>query len=153
MRKILAMAVLLSATCLAAAPSVAVTDVDLRGAWEAEKYLLKVGVEHPVKGRIFFTDTEWTVLFFVMGGDGAPKRGSAEGGNYTLSGDRLVFAHRFHLSFGEAMPGLAESPMRISVRGESEAPNEPCTVEQLGELLTIYFPSGNRMQFRRSSSF
>jgi len=127
--------------------------VDLRGGWETEKYLLNGGIEHPLKGRIFFTDREWTVLFFVIGSDSAPKRGSAEGGTYTLSGDRLVFTHRYHLSFGDAMQGLAESPKRMSVQENAGAPNEPCAVELKGEVLTIRFPSGNRMTFRRSSSY
>jgi hypothetical protein len=137
---------------MAAAPGGAQSSPDLRGAWETERYLLKGGMEHPLKGRIFFTEREWTVLFFVMSSDD-PKRGSAEGGTYTLSGDRLIFTHQYHLSFGESMPGLPASPNRISVTENAEAPNEPCTVELEGDVLTIHFPSGNRIRFRRSSSF
>jgi hypothetical protein len=147
-------AIAISTICWAAAlPARTPASPDLRGGWETERYFLVGGMEHPLKGRIFFTGKEWTVLFFVMGSDADPKRGSAEGGTYTLAGDRLVFVHRYHLSFGEPMAGLKESPMRMSVQENAEAPNEHCTVELRGEILTIHFPSGNRMRFRRSSSF
>jgi len=125
---------------------------DIRGAWKAERYALADGTTHPVSGRIFFTANEWTVLFFVM--DGAtPKRGSGEGGTYTLTGDRLVFTHLFNLSAGDAMPGLEPSPLRLVVRGPEGAPTEPCRVELEDATLTIRFPSGNAMTFTRSSGF
>jgi hypothetical protein len=126
---------------------------DLRGAWAPESYLLADGGVLPVEGRIFFTDSEWTVLFFVTV-DGAPRRGSGEGGTYTLAGRDLVFTHRYHLSEGAAVGSLAESPLRMELHGAGEAPTEPARVELDGDRLTIRFgPSGNRMTFRRSSGF
>ena len=124
-------------------------DASLQGVWAAERYLMRSGPTHDVAGRIFFTEREWTVLFFVMGDDGAPRRGSAEGGTYTLHGDELVFSHLFHLSQGREMPGLAHSPLRMEVTPADDAATEPSTIELLGDQLTIFFPSGNMLQFRR----
>ncbi len=150
MRRIMMMAVTsvtLAATALAAAGAAA-----LQGAWEPETYILKDGTQHRVRGRIFFTASDWTVLFFVLDADGKPKRGSAEGGTYTLSGNRLVFTHLFNLSSGAAMTGLPEAPVRLDVREPASAPTEPCTIElTAATALTIHFPSGNAMTFRRSS--
>ncbi len=63
--------------------------VKIQGAWEAQVYRLEDGTVHAVRGRIFFTTSEWLVLFFVMDGE-HPKRGSAEGGTYALEGERLT---------------------------------------------------------------
>ncbi len=123
----------------------------LAGAWSPETYVLEDGSELPVSGLIFFTESDWTVLFFVQDGDGAPQRGSAEGGSYTLDGDALTFRHAFHLSAGSAIGGLSEAPLRMSVRDAADAPSEPCRIELDNERLTIHFPSGNRMGFARSS--
>ncbi len=91
-------------------------DSTLQGAWAAETYVLKDGTSHSVTGRIFFTSTEWTVLFFVMGEAGKPSRGSAEGGTYSLRGDRLVFSHLFNFSAGDELPGLPAAPMQMISR-------------------------------------
>ena len=123
----------------------------LQGAWAAETYVLKDGNSHRVTGRIFFTSTEWTVLFFVMDEAGEPRRGSAEGGTYTLRGDRLVFSHLFNFSAGDQLPGLPAAPMQMISRKASEAQTEPSTIRVAGDDLTIFFPSGNRMTFSRSS--
>ena len=77
----------------------------IEGAWTAQRYLLAEGAEHEVRGRIFFAQRDWQVLFFVMGQDGVARRGSAEGGRYTLEGDELTFTHEFNLSGGDAMEG------------------------------------------------
>ncbi len=124
-------------------------DPTLEGVWSAERYVMRAGPTHEVAGRIFFAEGEWTVLFFVMGDDGEPHRGSAEGGTYTLRGEELVFSHLFHLSQGEEMPGLAHSPLRMTVSPAAEAATEPSTIEVLGDRLTIFFPSGNSLVFRR----
>ncbi len=124
---------------------------EIRGAWRAETYDLKGGVQHQVEGFIFFTETDWTVLFFVMEDDATPKRGSGEGGTYTLDGERLVLSHLYNLSAGEEMEGLGESPLRMDVQGMSDAATEPCRVVSNGDSLTLHFPSGNQMTFRRSS--
>ncbi|MCZ6918312.1 MAG: hypothetical protein O7I93_16175 [Gemmatimonadetes bacterium] len=124
-------------------------DPTLKGVWSAERYVLREGPTHEVAGRIFFTEREWTVLFFVIGDDGEPRRGSAEGGTYTLRNERLVFSHLFHLSRGDEMPGLAASPLRMTVTPAAEAATEPSTIEVLGNRLTIFFPSGNSLEFRR----
>lgn len=124
---------------------------DIRGAWSAERYLLAEGQDHEVRGQIFFAERDWQVLFFVMDENGEPRRGSGEGGSYERTDDGVVFSHLFNLSVGEAMPGLAEAPLWMVARGPEGAPLEPTRVDVEGDLLTLYFPSGNRMTFRRSS--
>lgn len=124
---------------------------EIRGAWRTEKYNLKEGGENQVDGLIFFTEKDWTVLFFVMGDDGEAKRGSGEGGSYTLDGEKLVFKHLYHLSAGEKVGSFDESPLRMFVKEASDAITEPCRVEFEGETMTIYFPSGNHIVFSRSS--
>jgi hypothetical protein len=116
----------------------------IEGAWRPELYTLKHGTEQKVTGLIFFTDRDWTVLFFVNDALGAPARGSAEGGTYGLEGDRLVFTHLYHLSGGS-------TPFAMSVKAPAEAATELCRIEIAADALTIHFPSGNRMLFRRSS--
>ncbi len=123
----------------------------LRGAWRPTSYQLKAGPRHPVDGLITFTASDWSVLFFVLDARGQPGRGSGEGGTYTLEGNRLVFTHRFNLAAGKAMDGLEEAPLAMTVRKGAGAPTEPCTIELIGDRLVIAFPSGNRMEFQRSS--
>ena len=122
---------------------------DLEGVWEAKTYLLKEGATHQVRGHIFFAAQEWTVLFFVVDGEESPRRGSAEGGSYVLSGNQLVFTHLYHLSSGQAMKGLPESPLRMTIAGGGDAPEEPCAIHIEKDQLTISFPSGNSMTFHR----
>lgn len=124
----------------------------LVGAWAPEAYVLADGTHHQVEGRIFFTDVDWTVLFFVTE-DGAPRRGSAEGGTYVAAGPDLVFTHLYHLSVGEAMEGLPESPLRMDLRPPGEGAEEPSTFTIEGNRMTLFFPSGNRMEFSRASGF
>ena len=124
---------------------------EIRGAWRTDKYNLKEGGEHKVEGIIFFTEKDWTVLFFVMGDDGEAKRGSGEGGSYTVDGEKLVFKHLYHLSAGEKVGSFSESPLRMFVKAISEAITEPCRVTIDGDSMTIYFPSGNNIEFSRSS--
>ena len=125
-------------------------DTDLEGAWVPTSYVLDDGTRHTVDGRIFFAASDWTVLFFVTE-DGAARRGSAEGGTYETSGNQLVFTHLYHLSVGEAMDGLPESPLRMNRTSAADAAREDSRFEIEGERLTIFFPSGNRMEFRRSA--
>ncbi len=122
----------------------------VRGVWAAQRYTLADGTTHPVAGRIFFAERDWQVLFFVLDDAGAPRRGSAEGGTYTLEGDRLVFTHLFNLSAGEAMAGLPAADLRMTARDAEGAPTEPTRIEIEGDTLTLHFPSGNHMTFRRS---
>lgn len=122
---------------------------DVRGPWAADEYLLADGPTHVVRGQIFFGERDWQVLFLVMDETGAPRRGSAEGGTYERTDDGVVFRHLFNLSVGEAMEGLAEAPLRMVARDPEEAPLEPTRVGVEGGVLTLYFPSGNRMTFRR----
>ena len=123
---------------------------DVRGAWTARRYLLADGVDHNVRGQIFFAERDWQVLFFVMDETGTARRGSGEGGTYERTSDGVVFRHLFHLSVGEAMPGLAEAPLRMVARGAEDAPLEPTRVDVEGDVLTLFFPSGNRMTFQRA---
>ncbi len=124
---------------------------DIQGAWRAETYVLAGGVSHTVDGMIFFTATDWTVLFFVLDQEGVGRRGSGEGGTYTLAGDRLTFRHRYNLSAGEEMDGLPASELRMQISDAAGEAVEPCTIELSAERLTIHFPSGNRMMVSRSS--
>lgn len=123
----------------------------IAGAWHPESYVLADGSEYAVSGFIFFTESDWTVLFFVEDEDGNVRRGSGEGGTYTLEGDRLTFTHFYHLSAGEALGSLADAPLRMSVREAADAATEPCRVDIREKSMTIEFPSGNRMEFARSS--
>ena len=123
----------------------------IQGAWRAETYVLAGGATHAVDGLILFTETDWTVLFFVLDDDGMARRGSGEGGTYALEGDRLTFRHRYNLSAGEEMEGLPASELRMQIRNAADEAVEPCTIELSEERLTIHFPSGNRMMFWRSS--
>jgi hypothetical protein len=125
----------------------------LRGAWRAETYELRDGARHTVDGLIFFSERDWTVLFFVLDAEGQPQRGSGEGGTYTLEGDRLVFSHRLNLSAGRAMAGLPEEGLRMVVRGAAGNPAEPCRIDLTADRLAIHFPSGNTLRFSRSSGF
>jgi len=148
LRQALVLSVVLGASVrpLPAAPP------ELRGAWRPESYILKDGAQHPVDGLIFFSEKDWAVLFFVTV-NGEPRRGSAEGGTYTLDGNRLVFTHLYQLSAGQAVAGLPESPLRMQLKDEKSAATEPCEVELASDRLTLRFPSGNVMTFRRSSRF
>jgi len=121
----------------------------IEGAWTVQRYLLAGGAEHEVRGRIFFAERDWQVLFFVMDEEGVARRGSAEGGRYTLEGERLVFTHEFNLSGGDAMEGLPAADFSMTVRDEEGAVLEPTTIELEGDALALHFPSGNRMTFRR----
>ena len=67
------------------------------------------------------------------------------------AGNGLVFRHHFLMAAGEKMAGLPASPLRMELRTGAEAPEEPCRVDLVGDELTLHFPSGNAMTFRRSS--
>jgi len=131
-------------------PAAAQTPSELQGAWAAERYHMAEGGAHEVQGRIFFAERDWQVLFFVVDEEG-PKRGSGEGGTYERTADGVVFSHLFNLSVGDAMEGLEEAPLRMTARGAEGAPLEPTRLDVEGDVLTLYFPSGNRMMFRKSS--
>lgn len=126
--------------------------LDIRGAWKPETYRLKSGPVHEVTGLISFTEKDWSVLFFIVTDEG-PRRGSGEGGTYTLDGDKLTFRHLYNLSGGHAVEGFeaSELSMRVRPADTEDAPAEPCTITIEDDLLTIFFPSGNQMTFRRSS--
>ena len=126
--------------------------LDIRGAWKPELYRLESGPVHEVTGLISFTEKDWSVLFFIVTDEG-PRRGSGEGGTYTLEGDKLTFRHLYNLSGGHAVDGFeaSELSMRVRPADAADAPAEPCTISIEDDLLTIFFPSGNQMTFRRSS--
>lgn len=132
----------LAAVTLSAPPAPAQSRVE--GAWHPEVYTLKDGTVQEVTGLIFFTERDWTVLFFTLDGRGGLTRGAGEGGTYTLEGNRLVFTHLYHLSAGS-------TPLKMTVKSPGEGEVEPCEIQLDGELLTIFFPSGNKMRFRKSS--
>jgi len=111
---------------------------------------MDAGDVHDVRGRIVFTERDWQVLFFVVDEAGELRRGSGEGGSYELQDGQVVFTHLFNLSVGEEMPGLPASGLRMIARGsDDDAPLEPTDLRVEGEVLTLHFPSGNRMTFRR----
>ena len=112
---------------------------------------MKAGAEHRVEGRIFFTESDWQVVFFVVDEEGDIKRGSAEGGTYTLEGDALTFRHLHNFSTGEPMEGLEEAPLRMVYRDLEDAPEGPASAYVEGDCLTLAFPSGNTLIFTRSS--
>ncbi len=47
---------------------------NIQGAWKPETYLLKDGSQLQVDGLIFFTETDWTVLFFILDENDAPQK-------------------------------------------------------------------------------
>jgi hypothetical protein len=126
--------------------------LDLRGAWDVNEYVMKDGTKHATKGHILFAGTDWTVLFFIINARGEVNRGSAEGGTYTLKGNDLVLRHHYNLSVGKAMQGLPESPLRMDVIDAEHASTEPTKAELAGDRLTICFPSGNKMVFKRRTN-
>ena len=124
-------------------------ETGLQGAWKIERYELKDGSAPRVRGTIVFGDHDWVVLFFVVDADGKPLRGSGEGGSYSLEGDRLLFTHMFLMfSGGDPVDGLPQSQPEMKLDSRHE---EECRVDLKGERLTIFFPSGNRLWFSRSS--
>ncbi len=124
----------------------------IQGAWHPERYQLSDGTTHTVDGLFFFTDSDWSVLFFVTDPDGEPRRASAEGGSYTHRNNRVVLTHEYNFSYGEEAPGLAASTLSLRILGAAAA-TELCTVEWDADFMTLSFPSGNSMTFRRSSGF
>ena len=136
----------------AASPQSEAGSLDIRGTWKPESYRLKSGPVHEVTGLIAFTEKDWSVLFFIVTDEG-PRRGSGEGGTYTLEGDKLTFRHLYNLSGGHAVDGFeaSELSMRVRPADAEDAPAEPCTITIEEDHLTIFFPSGNQMTFRRSS--
>ena len=129
------------------------------GSWRPEAYRLGGGEELPVDGRIVFLASredgasgEWFVNFFVTGEEGAAVRGSAEGGEWSRDGRSLLLTHQFHLSAGDAAGPLPAAPLAMALRSPAEAADnhrEPCEVTVEGNLLTLFFPSGNSMTFER----
>jgi hypothetical protein len=126
---------------------------NIRGAWKPKTYLLKDRSQHPVDGLIFFTETDWAVLFFVLDENDTPQKGSGEAGTYTLNKNQLVFTHNYHLSGGNPVGNLSASPLKMEIKNAAEASTENCTIEFNQNNLTIYFPSGNSMTFQRKSGF
>jgi len=123
----------------------------LVGAWKTQTYTMKDGPTHRVEGMIFFTESDWSVLFFVVDDGGVPQRGSAEGGTYELAGEALTFTHLYNASGGGAVEGLPASDWSMRINERGQAPTEPARIDLSGERLTIHFPSGNHMTFTRSS--
>jgi len=120
----------------------------LQGAWKIEGYELKDGGVPRVRGTIFFGEQEWVVLFFVVDAEGQPLRASGEGGTYVLKGDRLMFTHLYLMATGgDQVDGLQKNPPQMKLDSYQK---EDCRIELMGNKLTIFFPSGNRMRFVRS---
>jgi hypothetical protein len=121
----------------------------LVGGWKADHYYLKDGSSYPLLGQILFTRNNWTVLFIVVK-DGKPQRGSGEGGDYTVDGNKVVFIHHYVASTpAPAIAGLKEQPARALEWEPSHAENSTFDVQ--GDRLTLFMPSGNRLTWTRSS--
>lgn len=146
---VLAVMALFATAHVAASPRSGAVQESIAGAWEAQSYLLSTGEEHALAGKIFFTATDWQVVFFVLDADGSVKRGSAEGGTYATEGDSLTFMHRFNLSVGDSLPGLPADDLRMVVHESMTAEAAHFGVDH--DTLTLFFPSGNEMRFQRSS--
>ncbi len=127
------------------------TDFDLRGSWQVDSYVLADGADHQVDGLMLFSETDWVVVYFVKDDDGQPRRGAGEGGPYTLDGDRLVLRRDYLTIAGEEIGTLPEIPLRFDIPGVTDQVVEDCRLEVGDGRITIQFPSGNRMGFRRSS--
>jgi hypothetical protein len=101
------------------------------------------------RGTIFFGEQNWVVLFFVVDAAGLPLRASGEGGTYVLEGNRLIFTHLYLMATGgDPVDGLQKNPPEMKLDSNQR---EECRIELIGNKLTIFFPSGNRMRFVRSS--
>ena len=148
------MAIVLAASLTFGHVAQAADSTDIRGAWRPEEYRLHEGMVHKVTGLIFFSEKDWSVLFFIITELG-PQKASAEGGTYQLEGNRLVFKHLYNFSGSKEPSATKHSEQTMVVRNPSvsEIPSEACTIELKNDLLTIHFPSGNLMTFRRSSGF
>ncbi len=121
------------------------------GSWRVERYVLRDGRNPRVDGSILFTENAWAVLFFVVDEAGEARRGSGEGGTYTLDGDRLTFFHLYTMQGGAAIAGYDATNLSLTLRTPEAAASEECAIEVTAERLTIRFPSGNRMEFSRTS--
>ena len=138
-------AVLLMASVVAAQAN------DVRGAWRADSYVLKSGEVHDVEGLMIFSESEWSVVYFVKDEDGQPQRGAGEGGPYTLDGNELVLTRDYLVIAGDEIQSLREIPLRFDIPAVKDPVVEACLVELEGDRIIIEFPSGNKMGFRRSS--
>ena len=118
----------------------------LKGTWRPELYVMKDSDELSVTGQIFFSDKNWQVLFFVLNEKGDPVRASAEGGDYILEQDNLTFYHLYNYSGNDQ-----NTPSMLRVFNQETKQEESCTIKLVGENLTIYFPSGNSMIFKKIS--
>jgi hypothetical protein len=123
----------------------------IQGAWHPEQYTLQNGITHEVDGLIVFTESDWNVLFFVTE-NGEPRRASAEGGSFFFRGNRLILTHDYNFAYGDEVRGLAATAPSFRILGAAAA-TEMCTVEMTEDAMTLFFPSGNTMTFRRSSGF
>jgi hypothetical protein len=124
---------------------------DILGSWKVESYVLRDGRTPGVGGSILFTESGWAVLFFIVDEAGQARRGSGEGGTYTVDGDRLTFFHHYRMEGGEAIEGYDATELGLTLREPEAAVSEECTIELTDDRLTIHFPSGNRMEFSRTS--
>ena len=118
----------------------------LKGTWRPEKYVIKNSEELSVTGQIFFSDKNWQVLFFVLNENGDPVRASAEGGDYLLEQENLTFYHLYNYSVDDR-----NASSRLKVFNQENKQEELCRIKLVGEDLTIYFPSGNSMIFKKIS--
>lgn len=147
-RFIILFVLMLSFWAIIISSSTAGNTPDIRGVWYPDLYILKDGTKPIVKGLIFFGEKDWLVLFFVVNENQKPLLGSAEGGVYSLNENRLVLKHLYNLSGGKEVAGSPIKPSNMEIKDILNARVEPCTVEIKSDILTMDFPSGNRMTFK-----
>ena len=118
----------------------------LIGSWKPKRYIMNDGNSKTVDGHIFFSDRQWSVVFFVLDDKGNPINGSAEGGEYKLENDNLTFWHHYNLS--DITKGTSGN-LTKTIYDEDHRQKELCRIEVEEDVLVIYFPSGNSMIFQK----
>ncbi|MEQ9423569.1 MAG: hypothetical protein RJQ09_04065 [Cyclobacteriaceae bacterium] len=122
-------------------------DESLIGAWQPQRYILQNGSTVDVDGHIFFSQSEWSVVFFTVDENGDVLNGSAEGGDYALDGNRLTFRHKYNMS--DIDKGNSTQLRKELKKSSGEYTEETCKIEIKEGVLAIYFPSGNAMIFAK----
>jgi len=133
----------------------AADEPDLRGAWRVDKYILKNGEMLSPPGTIIFTEKEWLTVFIITDEDKNLQSGNTEGGTYSVNGNQLVFKFLYNIYAGQKEVKVLGKPAGINMKvmDAANASSEECTFKIEGEVLTIYFPSGNRFTYNRSSGY
>ena len=133
----------------------AINESDLRGAWQVDKYILKNAEILSPPGIIIFTEKDWLTVFFITDKEKNLQSCSTEGGTYSVDGNQLVFKFLYNSYAGKEEVKVLDKPagIKMKVSDSGHASSEKCTFKIEGDVLTIYFPSGNRFTYHRSSGY